>query len=79
MAQSTNVEIVQDVQSSDHLVTVAFQGELGAFGDEAVRGYFGRELGLRPESVPHRTFTDVFRAVAAGDVDYGAGGEFAVW
>jgi prephenate dehydratase/chorismate mutase/prephenate dehydratase len=71
MAQSTNVEIVQDVQSSDHLVTVAFQGELGAFGDEAVRGYFGRELGLRPESVPHRTFTDVFRAVAAGDVDYG--------
>ena len=71
MAQSTDVETVQDVQTSEHLVTVAFQGEPGAFGDEAVRGYFGRELGMRPEPVPHRTFADVFRAVAAGDVDYG--------
>src|SRR5690242_13373909 len=71
MAQSTNVETVQDVQTSDHLVTVAFQGEPGAFGDEAVRGYFGRELGMRSEPVPHRTFADVFRAVVAGDVDYG--------
>jgi prephenate dehydratase len=46
---------------------VAFQGERGAFGDEAVREHFGKEA----ELFPCRTFADVFRAVSAGDVDYG--------
>jgi len=46
---------------------VAFQGERGAFGDEAVRVYFGREA----EPRPCRGFADVFRAVSTGDVDFG--------
>jgi Prephenate dehydratase len=51
--------------------TVAFQGELGAFGDEAVRAYFGKGQGLLVEPVPLRSFADVFHAVATGEVHYG--------
>jgi len=47
--------------------TVAFQGERGAFSDEAVKAYFGKEA----EPVPCRNFADVFRAVASGEVEYG--------
>jgi prephenate dehydratase len=59
--------------SSDHprIITVAFQGERGAFGDEAVQIYFGQDPALKPEPRPYRNFPDVFRAVAAGEVDYG--------
>ncbi|GCF09118.1 prephenate dehydratase [Dictyobacter arantiisoli] len=53
------------------VVRVAFQGELGAFGDEAVRSYFGAQLQLKPEPIPYRTFAEVFRAVSAGEVDHG--------
>src|SRR5579875_1126059 len=55
-------------------MTVAFQGERGAFGDEAVCTYFTAETGQwrgKPEPVPYRSFAEVFRAVAAGEVDYG--------
>ncbi len=58
-------------------ITVAFQGERGAFGDEAVRAYFepiGNEeqkTRYQAEPVPCRTFSDVFRSVAAGETDYG--------
>ncbi len=48
-------------------ISIAFQGERGAFGDEAVRVYFGKQA----EPLPHLSFADVFRAVAAGEVDYG--------
>jgi prephenate dehydratase len=46
---------------------VAFQGELGAFSEEAVRRYFG------PAATPVacRDFADVGRAVARGDVERG--------
>ena len=47
--------------------TVAFQGERGAFSDEAVNIYFGTEA----EPIPCRTFADVFRAVASGEVANG--------
>lgn len=47
---------------------VAFQGELGAFSEEAVRTFFGEEA----EPVPRREFRDVGQAVASGEVDYGA-------
>lgn len=54
---------------------VAFQGERGAFGDEAARAYFGAQLmgeeGIEPCPIPYRSFADVFRAVAAGDAQYG--------
>jgi len=52
---------------SQKTLRVAFQGERGAFGDEAVRVYFGEQA----EPLPYRSFADVFRAVAAGEVDYG--------
>lgn len=47
---------------------VAFQGELGAFSEEAVRIFFGEQA----EPVPRREFRDVGQAVVSGDVDYGA-------
>src|SRR5947209_1649461 len=52
-------------------ITVAFQGERGAFGDEAARLYFEREGQFKPEPTPYRTFSDVFRAVASAEVNYG--------
>src|SRR5882762_8608696 len=52
-------------------ITVAFQGERGAFGDEATRLYFGRDGQFKPEPTPYRTFADVFRAVASAEVNYG--------
>ena len=56
-------------------ITVAFQGERGAFGDEAARFYFGQREAQSARRqinpVPCRTFADVFRAVASGEVDYG--------
>src|ERR1700731_1378209 len=58
-------------EATANVVAVAFQGERGAFGDEAVQTYFEREMGKHPEPRPYRAFNDVFRAVAAGEVDYG--------
>ena len=40
---------------------VAFQGEPGAYSEEAGYGYF-----KAAEMVPHETFEDVFAAVASG-------------
>jgi prephenate dehydratase len=59
--------------SSNHprTITVAFQGERGAFGDEAVQMHFGQDPEVKPAPQPYRNFADVFRAVAAGEVDYG--------
>jgi prephenate dehydratase len=60
--------------NSTHLqktISIAFQGERGAFGDEAARSYFKDHSEARPEPVPYRSFADVFRAVAAGEVEYG--------
>jgi len=56
--------------SPDTTYTVAFQGEYGAFGDEAVRAYFGR-IQQSAEPRPYRSFAEVFRAVATGEVSYG--------
>jgi prephenate dehydratase len=47
---------------------VAFQGELGAFSEEAVRTFFGDKA----EPVPRREFRDVGQAVASGEVEFGA-------
>jgi len=53
------------------IISIAFQGERGAFGDEAARAYFREQGEATPEPVPYRSFADVFRAVAAGEVEYG--------
>ena len=44
---------------------IAFQGELGAFSNEAAR----KLLGDRIELIPCRTFDDMFAAVESGDAD----------
>lgn len=49
------------------MVSIAFQGEPGAYGWEAVRRYFGEDA----HPVPHKSFHETFLAVAAGAVDFG--------
>lgn len=49
------------------MVVVAFQGELGAYGEEAIRSLFGAEA----EPYPCKSFQDLFAVVAAGKVDCG--------
>ncbi len=46
---------------------VAFQGELGAFSEEAIQQLWGGDV----EAVPCREFRDVAGALARGDVDRG--------
>src|SRR5688572_25524279 len=46
---------------------VAFQGEPGAYSDEAARTWFGDGV----ETVPCREFRDVTRAVTSGAVEFG--------
>jgi hypothetical protein len=46
-------------------VTVAFQGEYGAFSESAVRRILGTEVTLRP----CETFDDMFDAVRSSDAD----------
>jgi prephenate dehydratase len=44
---------------------VAFQGELGAFSEEAIQQLWGGNV----EAVPHREFRDAAEALARGDAD----------
>ena len=48
------------------MVRVAFQGEAGAYSEEAGHGYFDT-----PEMMPHETFEAVFEAVTSGDCQAG--------
>jgi prephenate dehydratase len=70
MVQSTNREVTYTNEGQPTTLTVAFQGERGAFGDEAVHVYF-QQGGSKPEPLPCRSFADVFRAVATGEAEYG--------
>jgi len=45
---------------------VAFQGERGAFSEDAVISFFSNA-----ETVPYKSFSDVFDVVHQGNVDYG--------
>ncbi len=71
-SHTTTVEIGKQGNGT---LQVAFQGEPGAFGDEAVRVYFGRRTNdssqREASPVPCKSFSGVFRAVASGEVDYG--------
>jgi prephenate dehydratase len=44
---------------------VGFQGELGAFSQQAIR----QLLGPRPKPIPHQRFDQVFAALEAGEID----------
>lgn len=48
------------------MTRVAFQGERGAYGEEATVRYFGETV----EVVPCRTFQEVFQQVSSGQVDH---------
>lgn len=49
------------------MITIAFQGELGAFSEEAARRFFDEPV----DPIPSRTFADVGEAVTEGRVDFG--------
>lgn len=49
------------------LAKVAFQGERGAYGEEATVRFFGEAV----EVAPVRAFSDVFLQVSGGSVDFG--------
>jgi prephenate dehydratase len=46
---------------------VSFQGIAGAYSEEAIRQFFGSDV----ESVPCRTFSELFVAVEEGSADFG--------
>jgi prephenate dehydratase len=71
LSSNSQQTLTSESQASSRARTVAFQGERGAFGEEAVLAYFGALDTTKPEPVPYRSFADVFRAVAAGEVDNG--------
>jgi prephenate dehydratase len=71
MVQSINQQTELSTSMESTVIQVAFQGERGAFGDEAVLSYFGKQTSFAPEPLPYRSFVDVFRAVATGEVEYG--------
>ncbi|MEO7019234.1 MAG: prephenate dehydratase [Ktedonobacteraceae bacterium] len=74
-ASDAQTGLNEDVQRSTETIDVAFQGERGAFGDEAARTYFGqreaRGAKRQVSPAPCKSFADVFRAVASGEADYG--------
>ena len=47
---------------------VAFQGERGAYSEEAIRQHFGPDI----TTLPCRAFEDIFEAVEKGQANYGA-------
>ena len=49
------------------MTIVAFQGEHGAYSEEACRQHFGPTV----ETLPCRTFEDIFAAVEGGTADFG--------
>jgi prephenate dehydratase len=55
------------VESAGSAPRIAFQGERGAYGEEAVVAYFG----ARVAPLPRKSFAEVFEAVAAGEADKG--------
>ncbi len=50
------------------MTIVAFQGERGAYSEEAIRLHFGADI----TALPCRAFEDIFEAVETGRADYGA-------
>ena len=54
-------------QAAPQTGIVAFQGEHGAFSEEACRQHFGHDV----QTLPCRTFEDIFAAVDEGHAAYG--------
>jgi len=61
-------DLVQENQGGrKKMTTIAFQGEPGAYSQEAIFQFFGQEV----ETVPCQTFADIFQAVDKGQADHG--------
>ena len=76
MIEPSTGQHVEAVESTiQEPVGVAFQGERGAFSDEAVKRYFGSEA----EPFPCRSFSEVFPCCRRGrnEARTGTGGKFA--
>lgn len=58
---------ISPIPDVPQMPTVAFQGELGAFSEEAVHRFFGQGV----EPIPRRGFAEVGEAVVGGSVDFG--------
>lgn len=48
-------------------VLVAFQGEIGAYSEEAALSFFGSSIKV----IPYKSFDEVFKAVHGGDAPFG--------
>ncbi|MFN2168499.1 MAG: prephenate dehydratase [Anaerolineae bacterium] len=55
-------------RKEDRMTVVAFQGEHGAYSEQAVRQHFGDAAA----TLPCRSFEGIFAAIEAGEADYGA-------
>jgi Prephenate dehydratase len=64
--QSIYQQIIKSSRSVQG-ITVAFQGEIGAYSEEAVFQYFGHSVGVKP----CESFDDVFKLVEQGEVPFG--------
>jgi len=53
--------------SEDKIISVAFQGERGAFSEDAAISFFGSDLKVKPCV----SFYEVFESVTNGDTEYG--------
>lgn len=58
---------MSEQSSESRARSIAFQGEPGAYGEEAVIRYFGPEV----NPLPKASFADVFAAVTSGEADGG--------
>jgi prephenate dehydratase len=55
-------------REENRMKTVAFQGEHGAYSEQAIRQHFGAEVA----TLPCHSFEGIFAAVESGEADYGA-------
>ncbi len=60
-------QIIQTCKSVQKTSSVAFQGELGAYSEEAAFSYFGSSFTINP----YESFEKVFKAVEKGEEDFG--------
>lgn len=67
-AASLRPDLISE-KRSEEMTTVAFQGEHGAYSEETIYQFFGRE---NITTLPCRSFDELFRAVETGEADYGA-------
>jgi prephenate dehydratase len=66
-ANLSNIAALAEHQETT-MTTVAFQGEPGAYSEEAIRQHFGPGV----ETISCRAFEHIFEAVEEGSADYGA-------